>query len=217
MRRMYSEKQILELVKKNPEAVVRALLGQDINVEGITSKGIANTGGLANIGDVTISGNLIVQGEGKGKITAKILEQTEANKIYLLSNPSLSGRTLTEIYNKAIVINNMLYIFANFKVTNETESDISSSSVSFDIEVDNEVGDKIYCLNGEKLSDDYTSNQPICPFYSSNTSGNTFDTFSSRAISKVAKNVMRIYLLIPAMTPNAERLVSGRQFLCLLP
>lgn len=58
MRRMYSEKQILELVKKNPEAVVKALLGQDINVNGITSKGIANTGNVGITGDLAVSGSI---------------------------------------------------------------------------------------------------------------------------------------------------------------
>ena len=58
MRRMYSENQIAEIVKKYPQAVVKALEGQDINVEGITSKGIANTGNIANIGDIATTGKI---------------------------------------------------------------------------------------------------------------------------------------------------------------
>lgn len=58
MRRMYSENQIAEIVKKYPQAVVKALEGQDISVEGITSKGIANTGNIANTGDIGASGKI---------------------------------------------------------------------------------------------------------------------------------------------------------------
>ena len=70
MRRMYSETELRRLIRKY---AVEGLLGKDINVEGITSKGIANTGELANYGDVAISGDLDVQGEGKGKVTANEL------------------------------------------------------------------------------------------------------------------------------------------------
>lgn len=38
MRRMYSENQIAEIVKKNPEAVIKALEGQDISVNAVIQK-----------------------------------------------------------------------------------------------------------------------------------------------------------------------------------
>lgn len=55
---MYSENQIAELIKKNPQAVVKALEEQDISVEGITSKGIANTGSIENTGDIEATGDI---------------------------------------------------------------------------------------------------------------------------------------------------------------
>ena len=70
MRRMYSknqlEEQIKSVVSESSEEVISALVGQDISVEGITSKGIANTGGLGNIGNVAISGDLSVSGQITG-------------------------------------------------------------------------------------------------------------------------------------------------------
>ena len=42
MRRMFSEKQLLELVKNNPQAVVNALLGQDISVGNLSVSGSIN-------------------------------------------------------------------------------------------------------------------------------------------------------------------------------
>ena len=53
MRRMFSENQIKDIVKESPSEVVEALKGQDINVEGITSKGIANTGDIGATGKIT--------------------------------------------------------------------------------------------------------------------------------------------------------------------
>lgn len=58
MRRMFSEKQIKGIVKESPSEVVEALKGQDISVEGITSKGIANTGNVGITGDLAVSGSI---------------------------------------------------------------------------------------------------------------------------------------------------------------
>lgn len=84
MKRMYSKKQILELVKSNPEAVIKALLGQDINVNGITSKGIANTGNIANTGDIAnigkITGGEIL--ENMSGYGAKYADNTPGSSIY---------------------------------------------------------------------------------------------------------------------------------------
>ena len=59
---MYSENQIKKIIEESAPAIIEALKGQDISINGLTSKGIANTGALGNIGDVAISGNLTVSG-----------------------------------------------------------------------------------------------------------------------------------------------------------
>ena len=73
MKRMYSNEELVQFLKENSETIVEALKNKDLSIAGLTSKGIANTGGFANIGDVAISGNLSVQGEEKGIITCNAL------------------------------------------------------------------------------------------------------------------------------------------------
>ena len=58
MRRMFSKNQVKEIVKESSSEVVEALKGQDINVNGITSKGIANTGNIATTGDIGATGKI---------------------------------------------------------------------------------------------------------------------------------------------------------------
>lgn len=99
MRKMFSEKQIKKMVEESPAEVVKALKGQDINVEGITSKGIANTGALANIGDVAVS----------GKLTASGTLKTAYEEIPL----TLNEKFVANSFGKLIIQNSlMLFVIA---------------------------------------------------------------------------------------------------------
>lgn len=171
MRRMYSEKQILELVKNNPEAVVRALLGQDISVEGITSKGIANTGGLANIGDVAINGNLDVSGEGKGKVVANTLEQNEANwSADITVFPNITGGTPSVIFGRAQQINKEFHIVFLGKIVNNTEDVIEAyGTTQVVIDLPENIATKIYDVLGQKLNEPSASNVRISYSFASAT------------------------------------------------
>lgn len=53
----YNDADVLE-VEDFGNNVVESLKGKDINVNGITSKGIANTGNIANIGDIATTGKI---------------------------------------------------------------------------------------------------------------------------------------------------------------
>ena len=81
MRRMISQELQAYIEKLVKEGIAKQLEGKDINVEGITSKGIANTGAFANIGDVVVSGDITAQGEEKGRLIGNQLVIPDAESI----------------------------------------------------------------------------------------------------------------------------------------
>lgn len=139
MRRMYSEKQIAEIVKQNPEAVVKALEGQDISVEGITSKGIANTGNIATTGDIASSGN----------ITGKSIIQNMTG--FSMASQSVSGLTKQDIYAGIVQNGNKLTIVYAFTLT-RTET-LSGTKNLINITIPSEVGEKLFVVHGSLMLD----------------------------------------------------------------
>ena len=154
MRRMFSEKQIAEIVKNNPQAVVKALEGQDISVEGITSKGIANTGGLANIGDVAISGDLIVQGEGKGVITCKeVKEEYDTELIDLSEKVNTLALKSNSLYAKVEVKHGLFILVVS---GNAVSAGISGNALllkNFASLLPDTIKSKIFRANGIPISE----------------------------------------------------------------
>lgn len=137
------DKQVEDIAK---EVSVEGIKDKDIQVNGITSKGIANTGGLANIGDVAISGNLDVQGQDKGNITANIISGSEivermSGYSFNLADLSAYGVTLTNIYTSAVKNGNKLTLVAYIKVNNASATTRLSI---FSFSVPSAVGAKLY-------------------------------------------------------------------------
>ena len=220
---MYSADELKKFLEENGSSIVEALKNKDLSIAGLTSQGIANTGSFGNIGDGVFSGNLYVQedvGEGEdgnleveGYIKGK-LNTLEPYKTYdLTPSPTVGSRTFTNIYSKAIVSGGLLLLLANFRLANETEAIISAENISLILEVDDEIGDKIYCLNGEKLSDNYTSRQDIATM--GVTSGIYLNSYNVRPISKIGKNKLEIVIYVPQLAVNDDIPFSGRQFLSL--
>ena len=116
MRRMFSEKQIISLVKE-------AVKNEDLLV--------------------------------------KSLDIKEPVAVFDVTPYALEGRTLTERYNKAILTSGLLLIVLNYVLKNETASAQAQANITFRVSVPEEVGDKIICFNGEKLSDPYVASQQI--------------------------------------------------------
>lgn len=125
MRRMYSEKQIAELVKNNPQAVVKALEGQDINVEGITSKGIANTGNIANTGDIAtigkITGGEIVENMSGYSYTTPVIKNLTYDPLYV--GAVKNGNKLTIVIfgkvNRSGTVENNFFALGTFGIPQE--------------------------------------------------------------------------------------------------
>ena len=134
-------------------------------------------------------------------------------KSFDVEEGSTGGRTMDVIYNKVVVSGGILYVILNYVAKNETESTIASGNISFDAEVDDETAEKIYCLDGEKLSDPYTSQKQITNILSSK--GPYLSSVSSNAISKVAKNRIRIFQTVSSLNAGTEEQQTARQFLTL--
>ena len=175
MRRMFSQKQIEEMISSNPEKVLEALQNQDLEVK-------------------SISANSPV-------------------KEFELTIGSITGMTFEKRYAKAFVSGGILYIIASIVGTNNTEATITASSIDLTFEVDDEVGDKIICVNGEKLSAPYTSNVQICEILSS--TGSNFNVVNSRKVDKTAQNKIRLYLAGGNVSAGATEQFIGRQWIAL--
>ena len=121
MRKMYSEKQIKEMIAQSPDKVLEALQGQDLKV--------------------------------------KTLEQSEANESLQLSVSGLNGLTLDEnSFYKAKIINGILWIIAQLKVSNDTESAISATNISLEATIPEKYAVKIFKTDGYTIHE-YVSGQ----------------------------------------------------------
>ena len=212
---MYSLEQLQKFLQENGDAVVEALNNKDLSVAGFTSKGIANTGIFENIGDIAITGDITAQGEGKGNIIGNTIEQLLPNKEFPIVPYTLRNLTFTGSYCKALVVNNVLYLIMSFVLSNETAETITAGTCSFDVEVDDETAEKIICVNGETLNDDYSSDANITSITWSKGSG--YDVIGSDLIKKVAKNKMRIHCYVASQNADASYPIEGRTFLLLFP
>ena len=150
---------------------------------------------------------------GEFDIIGNTISPKHPSKEYEITADILGDRTLNLIYNKAFVSAGLLFIILNFTLKNETESSISASNVSFVFEVDEEVGDKIYCLDGEKLSDDYTTTKQISAFTC--VYGQYLNNLATNSISKVAKNKIKIFVPVQTLSAGASEQFTGRQYLSL--
>ena len=149
-------------------------------------------------------------------LKVKTIEQSQANKVFDMSLYVSGSLTHTPRYEKAFVINNILYMVLSYVMTNETEATIGSTTMGFDFVVDSEVGDKIICTNGEKVSADFTANALVCGFPAFR--GSILSSTNNGSIYKVAKNKLRIVMFTNQNINAGDSLeFEGRSFISLLP
>ena len=149
----------------------------------------------------------------KESVRIKSLNLDEPYKSFDLTPVELSGRTLTVRYNKVIVSSGILFIIVNYVLKNETEETLPQANIVFSFDVPSEIGDKIICFNGEKVSDNFTSGQQIASFEV--VYGQYLTNQANRGISKTAKNKIAITLLCPQQNAGVSEQFTGRQWLAL--
>lgn len=135
------------------------ITGKDTTIDGLTSKGIANTGGFANIGDAVISGDLTVQGEGKGNVRANTLYQTTPTYDIDLVLPTETNITFTPAYMKAVMLENKLNIVAIFSM--EYTGNVTQNKLFISMDIPEELASKIYDAKGVALNQSGTARMHI--------------------------------------------------------
>lgn len=148
---IFNKRQLENFIKKH---VVDGLVGKDINVNGITSKGIANTGAIGNIGNVTISGDLNVQGTGKGKVVANTLEQKIPNwelDIKSMLNPNFF-KDSSNLYAKLVLLGNELSLVISGKfIAKEDANPYKGFIVNKVVDIPDSIASKIFRGDGTSL------------------------------------------------------------------
>ena len=167
-----------------------------------------------------------LQGLVNADVKVKTIEQSEPNwsisfEPEMSTSAVAKGLTITNIYNRLQVINNILYIVMVNKVLNETGSAISYGSpdgVSGEITLPEEIADKIYDINGKKLSETGTGSVDI----SSNPNGiQTGVGYAPQRMSLTHNGVNKLKITLepsPSLSITASNSVStfGRTFLTLI-
>lgn len=234
MKRMYSKNELLLLIASAWPQIVGALKGHDIEVDGITSKGIANTGSFGNIGDGVFSGNLYVQedvGGGEdgnldveGEITANTIKQASANSS--VDFASITPSTLTENlqyipkYCRLEEINGVLHLVWNFAIKNETENNIQINWLRLNMTLPTEIADKIYDFNNKKVSE-AISYAPITSFSVFTGSQAYPSSMATASVGQITNreetNSCQLSVYIAqTVASNTEILCSGRVALTLI-
>ena len=247
MRRMYSESELRTfitniLISGNAVLNVDYITTRNLDINGdVQFKGdtfalingallvqsIQGTGGESN-DTLFITGNVKVNPnyeDNGGHFTAKTLKQTHANAEFdfldtLANLPS--GLTYTKGYCKAQVIGNMMYVIFNYTLTNNTENQISAfNSLLNNIDVDEDIGSKIYNSNGENLNES-TDSYSICGLkYQYGVSTVSLEELISDGNAYLRSSSVHNRLVLTiranqALPAGASLKVSGRVFLSLL-
>lgn len=148
-------------------------------------------------------------------VVVKTIKQTEYNKSFDIQyNSPFTGATMEKIYSKAIVINNILYLVSMLKITNDSESVQTISSMSGNVLLDDETASKIFCVDGESLNEPFTTNKNIADIRSA--WGNNLTNQGSRKIDKSAKNQFTFFTgITSSLAVGASDVIIARTFFVL--
>ena len=149
-------------------------------------------------------------------VEVKSLNVKEAQELDIeVEEAYLGGRTFTPRYTKAVASGGILFITLNGIISNKTEETISASNVRFSISnIPENVGSRIVCFSGEKVSDEVVeSGTQICA--ASIAKGNTLNTISNSYWYKGAKNKMILNVGVSSLTAGSSEQFDSRTFIVL--
>ena len=211
MRRMFSEKQIKEMISAGAQSEIAEALEGDISIGG----------DLSVTGDQSVGGDLEVTGD----LQAKTIKQSQPSYSVNLSIGSGSGISVEQIYSKLLIVNNMLYIIVNCKLTNTTEESKTMYQIggTNQIEIDSDVADKIYDLLGQKVSEVIASDTIICATLGEAKDGSQPGSISTNSLSVnlvnlQAANQLKVQLYSSngvTIAAGASKYLTGRMFVSL--
>lgn len=218
MRRMFSKKQIKEIIKK---VIKDEMTENSANFHKVVTDELEVTNAHIE-NDTSIGGDLSVG----GAITGKTLKQSEANKIVSLEDISIictSGLEASWKYGRLEEINNILYFVILIKLNNPTESAIASSNnTEVNFTLPDEWADKIFDYSGIKLSEDGSANTCISCDPGFRTVGVNGSGVESGGIcifarrGTIAKNCQIFFRNGPSVPANNFVTIEARFFLTLI-
>ena len=129
MRKMFSKKQIIEMIQE---------FAPELTPEEIASK----------LSEQDIVGKTLKQSQANWKLTNVVVEQSPA--------ATTLGLTHEAVYNAIEEINGILYIVFINKFKNETESSISATYASYmtcDIDLPSDIASKIFDYDGKSVAE----------------------------------------------------------------
>ena len=241
MRRMYSEKQVEELARKeiqNKELNMHDNIGFDVNkglVSGDNSiivnsdnDDIVLDGATTITGDVTLEQDLDVAGD----IACDTIKQSNPNNSVSFNFVATSSNLeITNVYNVCEEINSVLHIIVNIKVKNISENNVifgydygQSPYISFLLPED--VASKIIDITGTSAHDVGVNSALICSIpalciYSTIDTGTTetSNAFRLTLTNRSTINGVGAYLYSSeriTLEPNEEIILMARMSLTLI-
>ena len=141
MRRMYSQNELEKLVK---DVFLADIESGEIDFPALISAGLES----ADLTDVDLVVKSIKQTAPSYSVEFEpVLDATSTT----------AGLTITNVYNKFVVIGNILYIVAINNITNPTASNITfnagSNNISKSVSIDESIAELIYDIDGKKVSE----------------------------------------------------------------
>lgn len=183
----------------------------------------------ADFGDVELAGDLSVGGDLSvtGDASVKTISQSQPN--YISDNFSfnpITGIEFEDLYNRFEVINGILYLVVNVKVTNTTENAISIATIDRQIELPPEIAEKIIDMEGKTVKENATTDYCLItgdtclsavnsPVYSAVK----YDSWNIFVANRVSANKLQvfIYRATPySLTAGSYIYLTGRIALTLI-
>ena len=192
-------------------------INADVQVEGLTSKGIANTGNLANIGDVAVSGN----GSFTGTVSAnKVNEEGDTELIDLSAYIPTENIKSHTLYAKAYVRHGFLFIVCSgIFITKEISSALNLTLFNnFLSALPDGIGEKIYRADGTKITQTglgVTFGTNVAGVVSPRSNGST-QTQNQCILSSYAANSLTLTMRgFPALAEDTAVFIDARFVLTL--
>ena len=161
-----------------------------------------------------------------GAVKAQTLEQTNPNwslavEPVLPAAAIAKGFTITNIYNRLLVINNVLFLVMINKINNPTASAIAldnTDSIQFEAIFPESIGEKIYDISGKKVSESGSDNIDLNYSAGAIQTGVGYSNFRLITTHAGQNQIRFVAERVGAMTVNAGNSVNVfvRNFLLLL-
>lgn len=184
---------------------------ETVSYDYIGGNWVYNSTDISELGDITpeeIVSALLGQ-----DVVVKTLNQTQPNKSFNITPGGLYWFTHIAIYERAFILNNMLYIILSYTISNNDAETHGSEYALFNIEVDEETGNKIYCTDGTKLNTEGGNGKLISGFPAYR--GAALSNYNGGDIRKAGKNILQVSIATQSINAGASTSFEGRNFISL--